>query len=90
MELADVFTFNKYGSFGVARFPDGDRKREFKQWLQATGGLPGDLWAGDNLGKEERTRQRTVGKVKRAICEMNKTADGVDVDYKRCVVRYNR
>ena len=52
--------------------------------------MPEGLWAGDNLTKDERMRQQTVGKVKKALCQVRGNDTGVDVSYKRCMVRLNK
>ena len=87
--VQDIFTFDKYGSVGVVRFHAGEDKAKFKRYL-AKHNLSGDLWAGDNLEKEERTRRRVMGKVKKALAEEAGSGVDVDVDYKRFVVRHKR
>jgi len=92
----EVFTFEKYGSMGVANFGTGEVKKKFKKFLADAKAKRffhrGDdgLWAGDNMGKDERFKRRSMGKVKKAIHEVLGEVLEIDVDYKRCVVRHQK
>jgi len=88
LEVEDTYTFEKTSSFGVIRFYNHDDKRWFKRYLMKNITKHGSntLSVSENLGKEDSRKERSCGKVKKALCNAGASADDVVVKYRKGIV----
>ena len=74
--VQDVFATKPRTSYGIVRFHSLEEKKSFKKnlsekkWEQSYQGRP--LYINDNDDKQDNDKNRAIGKVKRALMEVNK------------------
>ena len=92
LSTKDTFTFEKSTNFGVIQFWNAEDKRWFKIYLMKNEIKHGDntLSVSENLEKEQSRKERSCGKVKKALCNAGVVPEDIVVKYRRGLVELRR
>ena len=92
IQVKDAFTFEKETNFGVIQSWTSEDKRLFKKWLSKNELKHGDAIyrASDNLEREQNRKERSCGKVKKALCEAGTPATDVVVKYRQGIAKIKK
>ena len=84
MSYGRIKVIGENASSAIIQFDNYDDKQQFKRWLGKYGSevkKDRGMWFGDNIDKDASTKERAVGKVKRALMSVREDRTDIYRDF---------